>query len=136
MLLFSRAASLETIFINDNKIHDEVIHTFALDNLGPSLIPNAVLDVFFPIAQHGSGALLWVNRTTVRCRTPCSVACEIRSKFRIPHITMDINGRHSNYTSGDKPNEALTVTTQLVRTIKTGGQVKCIQLYNYPLGIT
>ncbi|XP_052248842.1 integrin alpha-PS3-like [Dreissena polymorpha] len=109
----SGAASLETIFINDNKIHDEVNHTFALDNLGPSLIPYAILNVFFPITQHGSGALLWVNRTTVRCRTPCNVECEFRSKFRIPDITMDINGRHSNFTSGDKPNETLTVTTQL-----------------------
>ncbi|XP_052248841.1 integrin alpha-4-like [Dreissena polymorpha] len=119
------ATSLETVLLDRNKISDTVDHTFVLDNLGPSPIPNAVLRVFLPFAQYPTGLLLWVNITTVQCKPHCNVECEFHTQFRIPDIIIDINGHQSVYNSGTTSSESLTTTTNLNCTSRGCTELKC-----------
>ncbi|WAQ94158.1 ZBED1-like protein [Mya arenaria] len=89
----SGVSSLESIFISDLKLQDTVEHTFAFGNLGPSQVPDAAVSVHIPQVQRDGKALLWLNRTNVRCSSPCSVECQLQGSSVFPDVFMDVIGR-------------------------------------------
>ncbi|XP_060606127.1 integrin alpha-6-like [Ruditapes philippinarum] len=96
----------ETIYIGKSKTLPNMQNIYELYNKGPSSLQSARISISFPQIQNPEKAILYLNKTQVKCGTTCEVTCSLTDDNITPEIYSYVKGRLVSRTP--KPTQPLT----------------------------